>query len=168
MRMNDYKVTLPVLRAAGILFSLAAASFGQQQINLSAGPANMVMPDGSTVPMWGYSCGTLVTGSGATCAPLNPNATGGWSPVVITIPTSASGGLQINLTNNLSFTPTSATTPNTIPTSLVIVGQVGGGLGTPKTVASPAHAAQGVTWSTVSAPGAGPTFNPPPQNPRVQ
>src|SRR4029077_7401180 len=61
--------------------------------------------------------------------------------------------LTINLTNSLSFTPTTPTgsTANTIPTSIVIVGQVGGGLGTlaqRTTTASPDHSnAQGcVTW----------------------
>ncbi len=38
------------------------------------------LPDGSAVPMWGYSCGAAVTGSTATCAKLNP-AAAGWSPV---------------------------------------------------------------------------------------
>ena len=71
--------------------------------------------------MWGYSCGDVVQGSTATCAKLNP-ASIGWSPVVITVPTGQD--LQINLTNNLSFAG------NDIPTSLVIVGQLGGGLGT--------------------------------------
>ena len=43
--------------------------------------------------------------------------------MVITVPTGATGGLTINLTNNLSFDG------NTVPTSLMIVGQFGGGLG---------------------------------------
>ena len=64
------------------------------------------LPDGQIVPMWGYSC-QPVAGSTATCAPLNPAAAaiGQWSPVVITVPANAVGGLQINLTNNLVFQP---------------------------------------------------------------
>src|SRR6266852_3756235 len=55
-----------------------------------------------------------------TCLPSNPNAGANWSPVVIT--TTPGSNLTINLTNNL---------PATVPeTSLVIVGQLGAGLGT--------------------------------------
>ena len=90
------------------------------QVNLTAGPTTITLPDGSTVPMWGYSCGTAVSGSTATCAALNTASTG-WSPVLITVPTGQN--LTINLTNNLIFGA------NKIPTSLTIVGEVGGGLG---------------------------------------
>ena len=62
---------------------------------------------------------------------------------------------QINLTNNLSFTPAAAGKPN-IPTSIVIVGQVGGGLGgTPTSHGpSPSHSnAQGCpSWFIASSP----------------
>ena len=209
----------------------AATGFGQQQVNLTAGPATTTMPDGTVLPMWGYSCGAAVTGSTATCAPLSgasagastgalggvyvlnsgsgytsaPSVTisaptgiagvtsaqaaataivnggkvvgfnvtshgagytaaptviltggGGtgaaaaaspaWSPVVIRVPAGATGGLQINLTNQLSFTPAGGAA-NNIPTSIVIIGQVGGGLGPEcaTTTASPNHAnAQGM------------------------
>jgi hypothetical protein len=103
-----------------------------------------------------------------------------WSPVVITVPYVAGGAsLNINLTNNLSFTPAGGT-PNTIPTSIVIVGQVGGGLGsTPSRTTSPLHAyAQDCpSWFiAANAPGVpctGPTPNvavgtPPNQGMRVQ
>jgi len=99
----------------------------QQQVNLTAARTNTTLPDGSLAPMWGYSCGAAAGGSTATCAALNPNApaiapvitpnTPGWSPVVITVP--AGQGLTINLTNSLP-----------VPTSITIVGQLGGGLGT--------------------------------------
>jgi hypothetical protein len=81
--------------------------------------------------------------------------------VVITVPTGQA--LTINLTNNLSFTTGTGT--NTIPTSLTIVGQVGGGLGGPKTVPSPSHAGLTATWPIAGAPG---TFTPPTQGNRVQ
>ncbi|HEX2661801.1 MAG TPA: choice-of-anchor D domain-containing protein [Candidatus Acidoferrum sp.] len=165
MRTSDFKskaiLKAAVLVAAILLFGVSA-SFGQQTINLSAGPTFVVMPDGTTVPMWGYFCGTAAATNpapAATCAALNPNATpavgttpASWSPVVITVPYVSTGtSLTINLTNNLSFTPTGATTANAIPTSLVIVGQVGGGLGVlaqRTTTSSPDHSnAQGcVTW----------------------
>jgi len=81
---------MAALRVAGILPFAAALALGQQQINLTAGPATATLPDGTGVPMWGYSCGTVVTGSTATCAALNKAAaagSGAWSPVVITVPT---------------------------------------------------------------------------------
>jgi Bacterial Ig domain len=163
MRANHMKT---ILKAAVLIFTIlpfaAVAAFGQQQVFLTAGPATATMPDGAQVPMWGYSCGTAVSGSTATCAPLNPASLGGWSPVVITVPTG--GGLTINLTNNLSFL-----NGNTVPTSIVIVGQIGGGLGTSRTTTpSPDHsnlASDTVTWPTV---GATPSLVPPPQGPRVQ
>src|SRR6267154_2088858 len=135
--------------AASVLLLASGASFGQQQVNLTAGPTTTTLPDGSVVQMWGYSCAgaTVIAASTATCALLNPaaaatlTAPATWSPVVITVPTGQD--LQINLTNSLSF----GATPNNIPTSLVIVGQLGGGLGTTATsTLSPDHSkAQAVT-----------------------
>src|SRR6202171_2090673 len=243
MQTYNFKAILKAaLRVACILPFAAAAALGQQTVNLTAGPATTILPDGSSVPMWGYSCGaavTAVTSSAATttftatgasdtsltmpinayagstvtagtssgtvlsntattltltaagwtggipisgaftlaaskanCAALNKAAiVGMWSPVVITVPTGQD--LTINLTNNLSFTPPSTTipnpnSPNNIPTSLVIVGQLGGGLGTAATyAASPTHANQSVTWA-VAGSSAGAQFTPPPQGPRVQ
>jgi len=274
IRINDLtsKATLKAAAVLGALLLFAAvATFGQQQINLTAGFNTTTMPDGTVLPMWGYSCGTAVTtASTATCVPLSAagalspaamgelggiyvlnggsgytsattvtisaptgaipgvtNATatasavvsstgvvlginllspgagyiapptitlsGGtgavaaagpaWSPVLITVPTgtvAAPAGLTINLTNNLLFTPAGGTA-NNIPTSIVIVGQVGGGLGlAPTTTTSPTHTnMQGcVTWfiaSGVTPPGTpcpGPqplaSGTPPSQGPRVQ
>jgi hypothetical protein len=161
MRTNYSKATaMSALRLAGILPFFAALAFGQQQVNLTALPVAATLPDGSTVPMWGYSCGAVVTGSTATCANLNPNATG-WSPVIITLPTGSD--LTINLTNKLSFS-----SGTTVPTSLVIVGQLGGGLGnTATTTPSPDHSnAQAATTWPIAAAGA--TGTPPMQLPRVQ
>src|SRR5437588_9028726 len=162
MRTNNLKAMLKAaLRVVCILPFAAAVAFGQQPVNLTAGPANATLPDGSVVPMWGYSCGTAASGSTATCVALNPAsaALGGWSPVVITVPTGQA--LTINLTNSLSFAG------GNIPTSLVIVGQLGGGLGTTATsTSSPDHSnAQSVTWP-IADPGTRGT--PPAQGPRVQ
>jgi hypothetical protein len=193
MRINDFtcKATLKAAVMSVFFLSAAAAAFGQQQINLTVAPTTATLPDGTMVPMWGYFCGAAVTGSTATCAALNPasvSTTAGvastWSPVVITVPTGTTAtpaSLQINLTNNLSFTPTGSTTANTIPTSIVIVGQVGGGLGgAPTTTPSPSHTdAQGCpTWFIASgatppgvpcpAPQPGASNLPPVQGPRVQ
>ncbi len=171
MRSNKYK---SILRHAGLAASvlLLASGAAFAQVNLTAGPAVATLPDGTGVPMWGYSCAG-VSGT-ATCAALNPAAatttvnvtsTTIWSPVVITVPTGQD--LQINLTNSLSFTG------GNIPTSLVIVGQLGGGLGTSATsTASPDHTnAQPLTWPIAGdAPGAPVTGVgvPPVQGTRVQ
>ena len=196
IRMNDFKCKATLKAAAVIsvfLLFAAAAAFGQQTINLSAAPTTTTLPDGTTVPMWGYFCGTAATGATATCNPLNPSSAATaatsttpatpatWSPVLITVPINTAGAtsLTINLTNNLSFTPTGATTANTVPTSIVIVGQVGGGLGgAPTTTPSPSHTdAQGcVTWFIAGQnvpPGvpcttSTPLASPPVQGPRVQ
>ena len=181
MRFNYLSATLKtaVLTATVLLLGVGLA-VAQQTINLTAAPTTLTLPDGSTVPMWGYSCGTAAAASTATCAALNPNAPAattttpaGWSPVVVTVPYVSTGTiLTINLTNSLSFTPTGTTTPNTVPTSLVIVGQVGGGLGSlgqRTTTASPDHsqAQSNVTWPIVANPAPTPG-TPPVQGPRVQ
>src|SRR2546430_8247096 len=173
MRSNNYKSVLKHAGLAATVLLLASGVAFGQQVNLTAAGTTTTLPDGSVVPMWGYSCDAVQpTGSTATCAALNTTVpAGSWSPVVITVPTGTD--LQINLTNNLSF----GTAPNNIPTSLVIVGQLGGGLGTPgSSTASPDHTkAQPLTWP-IAADAAGeprgtpvgpPTRPPPPRGPRV-
>ncbi|MBV9443370.1 MAG: hypothetical protein JO217_11800, partial [Acidobacteriaceae bacterium] len=106
--------------------------------------------------MWGYRCGP-VNSSGATCAALNAMAGAGWSPLIITVPTGQD--LTINLRNNL---------PAPVPTSLVIMGQLGGGLGDSTqrtTTPSPNHDNQGTTWPIANS---GSVFTPPTQQGRVQ
>jgi hypothetical protein len=166
MRSNYLKTLKTAVLAISVLLLGASVSSAQQQVNLTAGPATATLPDGSAVPMWGYSCGPAVAGSTATCAALNPAATGSaiWSPVVITVPTGQ--GLTINLTNNLSFPALSLTPTAKVPTSLVIVGQLGGGLGKTATATpSPSHENLGTTWPIANT---GPVFVPPSQGPRVQ
>src|SRR5437588_12467308 len=140
MPTNNFNAILKAaLRVAAILPFAAVVAFGQQTVNRTAGPTTTTMPDGTVVPMWGYTCGAAVAANPvpvASCAALNPNAPAanpatvpptpaGWSPVVIT--TSPGQALTISLTNSLSFTAGTGT--NTVPTSIMIVGQVGGGLG---------------------------------------
>ena len=197
IRMNDFNFRArlrAVLLASGFFLLATVLGFGQNtQINLTAGPTTLTLPDGNVVPMWSYFCGSAVTGSTAACAALNPNAPAatattpaGWSPVVITVPAgtaAAPATLTINLTNNLSFTPTTpaGAAANPVPTSIVIVGQVGGGLGDATqrtTTLPPDHSnAQGcVTWFIASIPPGTPctaTNNtsgavPPAQGNRVQ
>jgi hypothetical protein len=114
--------------------------------------------------MWGYTC-TVESGSSTTCANLNHGATG-WSPVVITVP--AGQDLTIKLTNNL---PTPPGAQSGIPTSLMIVGQVGGGLGDPTQATntpSPDHTNLASSTATWPIAGSAPGFMPPPQPNRVQ
>src|SRR5437870_9243030 len=180
MRSNNYK---SVLKHAGLaataLLLASGVAFGQQTVNLSVGPATATPPDGTAVPMWGYTCGTAVTGSTATCTALNPavqtfntnpaapvaSVGSPWSPVVITVPTGQD--LTISLSNSLTFAG------GNIPTSLVIVGQLGGGLGTTATSsASPNHTnAQPLTWPIAGDAAGAPLTGvgtPPVQGNRVQ
>ena len=131
MRFHYVKASVSKAIVAVCILLLATGLAVAQQVNLTAAPSSITLPDGQSVPMWGYSCGAVVTGSAATCAKLNP-ATAGWSPVVITVPTGQN--LQINLTNSLNFN-----NGNSVPTSLVIVGQLGGGLGTTATTVPARH-----------------------------
>src|SRR6202158_4108370 len=69
--MRTYNFTAVIkaaLRVACMLPFAAVAAFGQQTVNLTAGPATAILPDGSTVPMWGYSCGAAVTAVTSTAA----------------------------------------------------------------------------------------------------
>ena len=183
MRSNYLKTLKTAVLAVTILLLGVSVSVAQQTVNLTAAPTTLTTPDGTVVPMWGYTCGTVVSTATATCAALNPAsvATNTWSPIVITIPyvaatTTAPLGttLTIALTNNLAFPSTSPTT--FIPTSLMIVGQLGGGLGAAAAgnctsgttcTAPPDHSlSQQVTWP-IAAPGVA-AGTPPTQGYRVQ
>ena len=145
-----------VLAASALLLGASAAV---AQVSLTAAPTTATLPDGTSVPMWGYTCGPALS-TAATCKAANPAAAGTWSPVIVTATTGSP--LTISLTNALSFAN------STVPTSLTIVGQLGGGLGTPTNAASPAHANLGVSWPVAGDPAPGAQFTPPAQAPRVQ
>jgi hypothetical protein len=161
MRSNVLKATLAGLTkmgglAASILVMTSGMAFAQS-VNLTVKASTTSLPDGQAVPMWGYVCGAVTTP--ATCAASNANAGTGWSPVVITVPP---GPLTISLTNNL---------PGKVPTSLTIIGQLGGGLGTSATTTpSPVHAPQVATWPLAGSgtSASAQKFTPPAQRPRVQ
>ena len=75
IRINDFNFRArlrAVVLASGFLLLATVMSFGQQTINLTAAPTTVALPDGNVVPMWGYFCGTAVSGSTATCSALNP------------------------------------------------------------------------------------------------
>src|SRR3989475_5331586 len=151
---------------ASLVLLTGGMAIAQSAVTLTAGPTSATLPDGQMVPMWGYTCGATPTN--ATCTAMSGAAqTGGWQPPLITVPSGQP--LTMPLINNLTFATTGA--PNSIPTSLVIDGQLGGGLGTDRTTTtSPTPAPQGTTWPGTlgtTNPG-GPVFTPAPQPDRVQ
>jgi len=42
--------------AATVLLVAATASYAQTTVGLTAAPTQAVLPDGQSVPMWGYTC----------------------------------------------------------------------------------------------------------------
>jgi len=178
MKANFFRASLIKTGAAASLLLLTGGMcLAQTVVNLSAVPQSTLLPDGQTVPMWGYTCGP-VSGTGASCTALSGSPqTGGttWQPPLITVP--AGQTLKITLTNNLSFN----SGLNLVPTSITIDGQLGGGLGAaPTRMPSPTHGPQGTTWpgttgdadaSNCAAGGYSPdkaTFCPPAQVRRVR
>jgi hypothetical protein len=161
--------------AASLLLFASAAALAQNAITLTANPQTASLPDGQSVPMWGYTCGAY-SGTGVTCTGVNgtTQAPGGWQPPLITVPSGQP--LTIKLVNNLHIPIVplaSSATYHDVPTSLVIVGQVGGGLGDVTqrtTMPSPTHAPQGTTWpGTPGTTNDGDTvFTPPHQPDRVR
>ncbi|HKE92973.1 MAG TPA: hypothetical protein VKB34_01590, partial [Povalibacter sp.] len=163
---------------ATLLLAAHGVAFADSNITLTAAPTTARLPDGQSVPMWGLLCGTLsggtftyapgsVSGSPAAtpCTTLTGGAhDGSWQPPLITVP--SGGSLTITLHNQLNF----GTTYHA-PTSLVIVGLIGGGLGSaPTRTPSPAHPPQGTTWpGTLGGTNPGDTvFTPPVQLDRVR
>ena len=175
--MSLYKSKMTTLRNALFALGLVAvsgAAMAQSTVSLTAQSTNANLPDGQSVPMWGYFCGTP-SGTGVTCTAMNGStqSTTAWQPPLIRVPAGAT--LTITLNNQLSFTGTG------VPTSIVIDGQVGGGLGgTPARMASPTHAPYGTTWNGTAGDatpadctngtggGASSTFCPPAQSDRVR
>ncbi len=158
MRANILKLMQHTVRSALTLLLLSAGA-AQAEVALTAKAATVTLSDGQSVPMWGLFCGSpTATGvNGAPCTTATGDAQDGttWQPPLITVQSGAQ--LDIALTNNLK-----------IPTSLVIVGQLGGGLGgAPTRTPSPAHPPRNLTWPVEGGPS-DPQFTPPTQADRVQ
>ena len=99
MRLHQFKAILKAAVSGAALLLLGVGSASGATVNVSAGPATAKLPDGTSVPMWGYSCGPASTLT-VTCSALNKGvAAGNWSPIVITVPFGTD--LSINLHNNL-------------------------------------------------------------------
>src|SRR6266436_8660954 len=176
MRSNYLKATLKAaIFAVTVLLLTAGFASAQSVVNLTAAQQSTTFPDGNTVPMWGWTCGgvtgtttTATAAGGATCTSLTYSTAGTlnpqtsvttWQPPLIVVPYVATGtSLIINLTNTLP-----------VETSLVIIGQSGGGQGTPVREAGPrtdgAHAGQTTTTWTIAVPGG---FTPPTQGERAR
>ena len=167
MHIPKKALSTAILTGTALLLTTGIAA-AAAVVNLTASRQSTILPDGNSVPMWGWTCGTgTAAASGATCTSLNyangaltPQIGGTtWQPPLIVVPYVAGGtSLTINLTNALP-----------VETSLVILGQSGGGLGAPVREAGPrtdgAHGGQtATTWTTVN-PG---SFVPPTQGNRVR
>jgi hypothetical protein len=147
MPSNVRKSLMKSILAVSILLLTSGVAAAQGTVTLVAGPGSVTLPDGQIVPMWGYTCGDVlaapVPSVNATCTALNGSPQGGaaWQPPLITV--AAGQPLTITLVNQLTFQAGAVN----IPTSLVIDGQLGGGLGTSRaTMPSPAHPPQGTSW----------------------
>src|SRR5271165_5087723 len=130
IRINAFK-NKSTLKAAAVVSALflfaAVAAFGQQPINLTAGFNTTTMPDGTTLPMWGYSCGTVVSGSTAACAPLTGStsgaATGALGGIYV-----LNGGSGYSSSPTVTITPAPGNIPTTpaVATAVVAGGQIVG------------------------------------------
>ena len=50
------KAILKAAASGAAVLLLGVGSASAQQVNLTAAPTSAKLPDGSLVPMWGYSC----------------------------------------------------------------------------------------------------------------
>ena len=65
------KVTSTAILAATALLLTAGIASAQSVVNLTAAQQSTLLPDGNSVPMWGWSCGTGAAAAvGATCTAL--------------------------------------------------------------------------------------------------
>src|SRR5262245_32444654 len=75
--------------AASLLLLASGAAMAQSTVTLQAGPSTTNLPDGQSVPMWGYTCGdslaTPVPSVNATCTAMNGTAqsAASWQPPLI-------------------------------------------------------------------------------------
>src|SRR3984893_9899506 len=151
MRTSINKIMLGVAAVASAMLGAVGAASAATTVTLTAQRVTASMPDGASIPMWGY-CG--ITDSTKTNAGITVGGacvTGGsWSPgPTIVVP--VGDVLTINLSNMLP-----------VATSVTILGQLGGGLGKPVRDASAiVHSpAVGTTWPVT---GGTSTFTPPTQ-----
>ena len=91
MKANTLKTSLFKSGLAASIFLLASGiALADSTVILTAAPTTTTLPDGQTVPMWGYSCGTALDGGVVTprvsCNAANGSPpTSGWQPPLITV-----------------------------------------------------------------------------------
>jgi hypothetical protein len=158
MQPNFKAIMKTAACVAAILLGVTGSS-PAQSVSLTASRQNTVLPDGNTVPMWGWTCASVT--APATCTALDGKAQLGgatWQPPLITVPTGS--GISIALTNNLPV----------VNTSLVIIGQLPGGtLGQPVREAQPRnHPPQTTTTWVAAGPAPSGSFTPPAQGQRTR
>lgn len=172
MRSSDSKSAVKTVLFALAIVLLSATISSAQVVNLTATRQTTTLPDGKTVAMWGWVCGTGASAAttGATCTAMNgqpqttvavgTTVTTPWQPplIVVSLPagSATTGSFTIKLANALP-----------VETSLIIMGQLpGGGLGSPVRESAPRnHPTQTeTTWTTNFSA----TFTPPAQGQRVR
>ena len=150
------KVLRTVLAASTLLVAgFASAASTDNYVYLSAGRMEKTLPDGTSAKMWGFCTAATTAVSAPTMPPTLAACGASWLPGP-TITVTAGDNLHITLQNNLP-----------VPTSIVVLGQLGGGLGSPVSMDSPSHATQAFTTFTGNA-SANPAFVPPVQVQRVR
>ncbi len=173
MRANKSKL-IQLTACASLTLSLLCVGTSRAAtvaVTLTAKPTSTTLSDGQTVPMWGLFCSAPAdtTATAASCTTMTGAAQDGvtWQPPLIRVQTGDE--LDVTLVNNLSSTAYTSPPPSgNLPTSLVIVGQLGGGLGdAPTRTPSPVHPPQNMTWP-IAGDASGPQFIPPAQADRVQ
>ena len=128
-----------VANTAYVVGAVAVDASGTVAQVTTAGTSGATTPTFGSAPGAVTNDGTVVWSTFGTVPQFQAGFAATWAPPVIRVP--ANTPLTINLVNKLTFTGAD------IPTSLVIVGQLGGGLGTDRsTTPSPVHAPQGTTW----------------------
>ncbi|MBK4735830.1 Ig-like domain-containing protein [Noviherbaspirillum pedocola] len=141
------RINLSMLACGAALTAALPALAKDVSINLTAARGmSFTPPNGQqAVPMWGYCTTPASGGCGNTWAP---------GPTIVAAP---GDNLSITLSNGL---PT--------PTSIVILGQVGGSVGQPTMQPSPVHQPSGLTWPAPAPASSDATFTPPKQPDRAR
>src|SRR5579862_4904612 len=110
MRKSKNALSTAIVAGTALLLTAGIAS-AQAVVNLTASRQSTILPDGNSVPMWGWNCGTgAAAATGATCTSLTyangaptPQLGGAvWQPPLIVVPyVAGKTSLTINLTNAL-------------------------------------------------------------------
>src|SRR5260370_39817444 len=114
MRSSHLKLALKTAALTlTVLLLSAGVCFAQSAVSLTATRQATTLPDGNTVPMWGWVCGTgTATATNATCTAANgrpqnsvtvgTTTTTPWQPPLIIIPAGAGAPPSASVTSNLS------------------------------------------------------------------